>query len=140
MSTLSRRQWLFATTAAPFALTSRSVAQPKQSAALAPLNRFPRMVQEWYVEQARTAEKVGLDAQAKLKTKEDAEGYIRGVREKVAKCFGAFPQKSPLNAKVTGKLDRDAYTIEKVVFESRPQFLVTANLYLPKAKEPRPGV
>jgi cephalosporin-C deacetylase-like acetyl esterase len=140
MLSLSRRQWLLTTAAAPFAVTSRTLAQPKQPTALVPLNRFPRMVQEWYVEHVRAAERIGLDAQAKLKSKEDAEAYIRGVREKVAKCFAPFPQKTPLNAKVTGKLDRDAYTIEKVVFESRPQFFVTANLYLPKAKEPRPGV
>jgi len=108
---------------------------------LTPLNRFPRMVQEWYVEQVRAAEKIGLDAQAALKTKADAEAYIAGVRKKIAHCFGPFPEKTPLNAKVTGKLDRDAYTIEKVIFESRPGFLVTANLYLPKgAKGPRPGV
>ena len=138
---LSRRQWLLASAAAPLALTSRSVAQPKQPVALAPLNRFPRMVQEWYVEQVRAAEKVGLDAQAKLKTKADAEAYVRDARARVAKCFGPFPEKTPLNAKVTGKLERDAYTIEKVVFESRPQFFVTANLYLPKgANGPRPGV
>jgi len=99
------------------------------------------MVQEFYVEQVRAAEKIGLDAQAALKTKADAEAYVRGVREKIATCFGKFPEKTPLNAKVTGKLDRDAYTIEKVIFESRPGFLVTANLYLPKAaKGPRPGV
>jgi len=99
-------------------------------------------VQEWFVEQVRAAEKTGEAARAKLKTKADAEGYIHTVREKIAKCFGPFPQqKAPLNAKITGKLDRDAYTIEKVFFESRPQFFVTANLYLPKgAKGPRPGV
>jgi dienelactone hydrolase len=49
--------------------------------------------------------------------------------------------KTPLQAKVTGTIERDAYTIEKVIFESRPQFLVTANIYLPKGpKQPRPGV
>ncbi|MCE9560759.1 MAG: hypothetical protein K8U57_01765 [Planctomycetes bacterium] len=109
--------------------------------ALTPLNRFPRMVQDFYVEQVRAAEKIGLDAQAALKTKADAEGYVRSVREKIATCFGKFPEKTPLNAKVTGTLERDASTIEKVIFESRPGLLVTANLYLPKgAKGPRPGV
>ena len=71
-------------------------------AALAPLNRFPRMVQEWYVEQVRAAEKIGDEARAKLKTKADAEAYVADVREKIATCFGPFPEKTPLNAKVTG--------------------------------------
>jgi dienelactone hydrolase len=36
---------------------------------------------------------------------------------------------------------RDAYDIEKVIFESRPGFLVTANLYVPKGRKmPLPGV
>ena len=138
---LSRRHFLHTAGLTSLALASdglRTLAQEKQPAPpFAPLNRFPRTVQEWYVEQARAAERRGEEARAKLKTKADAEAYLRGVRDKVAKCFGPFPQqKAPLNAKVTGKLERDAYTIEKVVFESRPNFLVTANLYLP----PRPGV
>ena len=33
----------------------------------------------------------------------------------------------------TGTPERDVYTIEKVIFESRPGFLVTANLYVPHA-------
>lgn len=140
---LSRRQWFRAAGCGALALglPLRVSAQEKKPDALNQLNRFPRAVHEWYVEQVRAAEKTGLDARAKLKTKADAEAYIKGVREKVARCFGPFPEKTPLNAKVTGKLDRDAYTIEKVVFESRPNFLVTANLYLPKgAMGPRPGV
>lgn len=143
---LSRRQFFYTAGLAPLALASnglRALAQEKQPAKeLAPLNRFPRTVHEWYVEQLRLAERRGEEARAKLTTKADAEAYIRDARDKIAKCFGPFPkEKAPLNAKVTGKLERADYTIEKVVFESRPNFFVTANLYLPKgAKAPRPGV
>jgi len=144
-SLLTRRQ-LFCVGAASLAATALPhppvIAQQKTGTPLAPLNRFPRMVQEWYVEQVRAAERAGNTARDQLKTRADAEAFIRDIREKIAKCFAPMPaEKTPLNAKVTGRLDRDAYTIEKVIFESRPQFLVTANLYLPKgAKEPRPGV
>jgi hypothetical protein len=43
---------------------------------------------------------------------------------------------------VTGKLERDAYIIEKIIFESRPGFFVTANLYVPHAAKRKklPGV
>ncbi len=140
---LSRRHFFRAAGLSPLAFGfdgGRAFAQEKLPA-IAPLNRFPRTVQEWYVERVRAAEKIGTDLQAKLKTKADAEAYVRGVREKIATCFGPFPEKTPLNAKTTGTLERDAYTIEKVVFESRPGFFVTVNLYLPKgAKGPRPGV
>lgn len=144
MHPLSRRHFFQSTGLSALALASdfRAVAQEKPPAALAPLNRFPRTVQEWYVEHVRTAEKIGEGARAKLKARADAEAYIRDMREKVAKCFGPFPEKTPLNAKTTGTLERDTYTVEKVVFESRPRFFVTANLYVPKAAKGQklPGV
>ena len=91
------------------------------------------MVHEWYVEQVRAAER------SRQRGAGDAqdEGGCGGVRRDASarrsrRCFGPFPEKTPLNAKVTGTVERDAYTIEKVIFESRPGFLVTANLYLPK--------
>jgi dienelactone hydrolase len=109
--------------------------------ALAPLNRFPRMVQEYFVAQVRAIEEAGNKARAALKTKADAEAYILRVREKIRSAFGSFPEKTPLNAKVTGTVERKGYKIEKVIFESRPNFPVTANLYLPTdGKGPRPGV
>src|SRR6185295_18915733 len=49
--------------------------------------------------------------------------------------------KTPLNPRVTGTVERDAYKIENVIFESRPGFLVTANLYVPSGRKfPLPGV
>lgn len=142
---LSRRQLIRVAASSPLAITPdglRAFAQEKQSAAIAPLNRFPRAVQEWHVRRVRAAERRGEELRAKLKAKEDAEAYVKSVRERIMKCFGPFPERTPLNAKVTGKLERDAYTIEKVVFESRPGFYVTANLYVPHAAKKRklPGV
>jgi len=43
-----------------------------------------------------------------------------------------WPERTPLGARVTGKLDRDSYTVEKLAFESLPGIYVTANLYVPK--------
>lgn len=108
---------------------------------VAPLNRFPRMVQEHYVRLVREAERAGNEARAALKTKADAERYVASARERVKASFGPFPEKTPLNARVTGVVERDGYEIEKVIFESRPGFLVTANLYVPTNRQgPRPGV
>jgi dienelactone hydrolase len=107
----------------------------------APLNRFPRMVQEHFVARVREAEAAGQTAQAKLKTKADAETYVAQVRRKIQQCFAPFPDKTPLAPRITGVVERDAYRIEKVIFESRPEFLVTANLYVPKNRKfPLPGV
>jgi transposase len=43
--------------------------------------------------------------------------------------------------RTTGAFDRAHYPVEKLVYESRPGFFVTANLYLPKTgAPPHPGV
>jgi len=49
---------------------------------LAPLNRFPRMVQEYFVEQVRRVDADVDRRYAELAGREDAEAYVRTVREK----------------------------------------------------------
>jgi dienelactone hydrolase len=113
----------------------------KRQATLEPLNRWPRMVQEWFVKQVREAERKGNERRAAVKTKADAERYVADVRKRIAQSFGLFPKKTPLKPRVTGVVQRDAYHIENVIFESRPGFLVTANLYVPKGRKGKlPGV
>jgi cephalosporin-C deacetylase-like acetyl esterase len=52
-----------------------------------------------------------------------------------------WPARTPLNARVTGVLDRGDYTVEKLAFESMPKVYVTANLYMPKQRRGKvPGV
>jgi len=106
-----------------------------------PLNRFPRMVQEYFVAQVRAAEEGADRSRAALRSRRDAEAYVRDVQEKIQRSFGPWPQKTPLQPRITGVVERDQYKIEKIIFESRPGFLVTANLYIPKGREfPLPGV
>ena len=149
-SILSRREAvkLAGLAVAGFSLGGRSVpralaaeAKTAPAAGFVPLNRFPRMVQEFFVERVRRQEEFAERRRAVLGSKSDAEEYVRDVRAKIQQCFGPWPEKTPLNARVIGVVERDAYTIEKVIFESRPNFPVTANLYLPKGgKAPAPGV
>jgi dienelactone hydrolase/pimeloyl-ACP methyl ester carboxylesterase len=116
----------------------------QQSAAppLRPLNRFPRMVQEYFVSRVRDLEQANLARKESLQTKADVLAYQREIRTRIRSCFGPFPEKTPLHAQVTGTVERSDYTIEKILFESRPGFLVTANLYLPRgaAASACPGV
>ncbi len=115
--------------------------QRAASDALAPLNRFSRMVQEWFVTEVRAAEAKIKARLAGLQTKADAEAYVRSVQERIRECFGQQPERTPLNPRITGTLERDGYKIENLIFESRPNFPVTANLYIPtNGKLPAPGV
>jgi len=67
------------------------------------------------------------------------EGWLerqKFVHEALAKCMGEFPERTPLNARITKVVKRDGYRVEQVIFESQPKFYVTASLYVPnKAKK-----
>ncbi len=58
------------------------------------------------------------------------------VREKMLQDLGSLPERTPLNARTVGVLERDGYKIEKIIFESQPHFYVVANLYLPTHGQP----
>lgn len=103
---------------------------------LVPLNRFPRMMQEWLVDQVRAAEARGEARRAQVTSRSEAEAYVQSVRERIRDCFGPEPEKTPLHARTTSRVERETYAIENVVFYSRPGLPVTANLYLPLG---RPG-
>ena len=124
--------------AEPKAGSKKAAAAP---AALTAFNRFPRAVQEYYIRRVREVEKASNARRAALKTKADAEAYVRDVRSKIQQCFGAMPAKTPLNARVTKVSEREGFRIENVIFDSRPGFPVTANLYVPTGRKgPLPGV
>lgn len=57
--------------------------------------------------------------------------YQEKLKLKYKELIGELPIKTPLNAKVLGIIERDGYKIEKISYESRPNFHVTANFYIP---------
>lgn len=116
----------------------KTVSAPSEPVAL---NRFPRMMQDYTCRQVEKSLSSARKKRTSLKTRQEAEAYIRDVRSKIAQCFGPWPEKTPLNARITGIIERETYKIEKVIFDSRPGFPVTANLYVPKNQQfPLPGV
>lgn len=127
--------------AGPTTPVTQQTAAAAKKPPLTPLNRFPRMVHDHYVEMVRAAEQKNLATLDALQTKADAEAYVQSVRERIQQSFGPFPERTPLNARVTKIVERDQYRIENVIFESRPGFPVTANLYVPTIRTgPVPGV
>jgi cephalosporin-C deacetylase-like acetyl esterase len=68
---------------------------------------------------------------ARITTRAQAEARQHEVREKIVALMGGFPAKAPLNARVTGSTQADGFRMEKVIFESQPNYRVTAILYLP---------
>ena len=76
-----------------------------------------------------------------LRSEADVRARIDKVRSTVWKLVGGPFEKTPLNPRIAGTLDRGAYRIEKVIFESHPEIYVTANLYVPQGRPgPFPGI
>ena len=87
-------------------------------------------------------------ADARLGPLKDLDGYFpfqppatrdawnaraENVRRRILVSQGLWPMptRTPLNAVIHGRIEREDYTIEKVYFESAPGFFVTGNLYRP---------
>jgi len=60
---------------------------------------------------------------------------LREMREMLG--LDPWPERAPLNVRMTGKLEREKYIIEKLAFESLPKVYVTANLYIPRNRSGR---
>ena len=78
---------------------------------------------------------------AAIRSKDAADRRKASVRAKLTELIGGLPDYSgPLNPRITGQLQSDTHTIEKVVFESLPGFYVTGNLYRPNKPGRYPAV
>ena len=90
------------------------------------------------------ADKSADDAWRALRSRAEYDGYRARMHGRYVSAIGGLDiPRTPLNAKVTGKVARDGYRIEKVLFESRPGVYVTGLLFLPdeaKFKPPYHGI
>ena len=81
-----------------------------------------------------------LQAYEALKTPEQIRDYQERLRAEFMESLGGFPERTPLRPRIVGRLEGDGFRAEKLIYESRPGFHVTAVLYLPEAEPPYPGV
>ena len=98
------------------------------------------MLKRYLLAQAKVHFDARRKAIAAIKTPADVEKRQKELRAFFLKSLGDLPERTPLNPQVVGKLERDGYRVEKVIFESRPRHHVTANLYVPQGQGPCPGV
>lgn len=90
----------------------------------------------WMNQIAQQELQLRANAIGEIHTVAQAEARKQWVRKKLIALLGGLPSyNGPLNARITGRLQNDSYTIEKVIYQSLPGFYVTANLYRPN----RPG-
>ncbi len=95
-------------------------------------NPFGRMVYDDYLARTRKLYQERASRIESIRTRRQAEFYRDEVAEAAVRCFGPFPGRTPLNPRITGELEGHGFRIEKILFESRPHFWVSANLYIPE--------
>lgn len=102
--------------------------------------RGDRMLTEYFAhETAKLAERSLADIKTLDDWKARREELMQQLREMLS--LDPWPEKTPLNAVITGKVEHEEFTVENLHFQSRPGLYVTANLYVPKGLEgPVPAV
>lgn len=65
------------------------------------------------------------------------EEYRTAMRLRFLEAIGGLPvpegaERPPLHPEITGTIDRGEFRIEKLLYQSLPDFYVTANVYLPR--------
>ncbi len=75
-----------------------------------------------------------------LKSKNDWKIYQKNLKSKLFASLDKF-EKTPLNEKVISKIEKNTYSVEKILFESHPGFYVSGCLFIPKKRQkPAPCV
>jgi hypothetical protein len=79
---------------------------------------------------------------SEIRTREQFEKRKAKVRRQLLAMMGGLPEeRTPLNLRKVGTMDRGDCRVEKIIYESQPKFYVTANLYVPQTgKPPYPAV
>jgi dienelactone hydrolase len=103
--------------------------------------QYNRCLPDYLRDLARRAYQLRNAGLAKLTTPDAIRQRQAWARATFWKLIGGMPERTPLNARTVGSFERDGYRVEKIVYESRPNFHIPALLYIPAAaRPPLPGV
>ena len=103
-------------------------------------SRGDQMLAEYFG--AQTA-KLRDQCLADIKSLGDWEAKRLVYRKQLFEMLGLepLPKKTDLKPVITGKVEHEQFTVEKIHYQSRPGLYVTANLYIPKGlEEPAPAI
>lgn len=91
----------------------------------------------------RETAKLGAASLADIHTADDWLSRRATYKQQLLEMLGLdpLPQRTPLDAKITGQVEHPEFVVEKLHFQSRPGLYVTGNLYIPRGlKGPAPTV
>ncbi|MBP7141434.1 MAG: prolyl oligopeptidase family serine peptidase [Opitutaceae bacterium] len=112
---------------------SLCVLSPVALLAAEPVKASPgnRMLTDYFRQEV---DRIHADAGPAPATLDDWTHRREGYRTQLQEMLGLspWPERTPLHAVVTGRIDHPEITVEKVQFQSLPGLYVTGDLYLPK--------
>lgn len=93
------------------------------------------IIQSWLQAETVQLEKTCFED---VKTEADWARLRPKYKEEYFYMLGLWPlpERTPLNATVTGQFEGDGYRVEMLHYQSRPKLYVTANLYRPSSVSP----
>ena len=88
----------------------------------------------------RCAAEVTANALASIDSLESWKAIREEKRRQYLYMLGIdpMPERTPIEAQVTGSIETPTYRVEKIVFQSSPKLYVTGNFCVPKPAEPEP--
>ncbi len=143
---MNRRKFVIGSGAAllsPALLPLRGIAEskPRSEFARSYGDEMPDMLVSYLEKKQNDLASTWDRKRALLRTAADVEARNAFVRAKVVQMLRGFPQRNSLNPVMVKVIQKDGYRIENVMFQSRPDFWVTGNLYVPTSGNgPFPGI
>ncbi|WP_254507283.1 alpha/beta hydrolase family protein [Anatilimnocola floriformis] len=103
-------------------------------------SRGDKMLTDYFRRETKLMEKECVDC---LQNAADWDDRRIELSKQLHEMLGLdpLPERTDLKPVITGKVEHDEFTVEKIHFQSRPGLYVTGNLYLPKKiDKPLPAV
>jgi len=139
MSSTTRRNFLLHSAAATWATRAATGAEQPGVASYA--DEYPDMLLSYLGGRLEKLDAQWDERRAAIQTPEDLEARNTFVRARFEKMIGGYPERTPLETVIVDRFERDGYRVENVMFQSRPDFWVTGNLYIPTTGDgPFPGI
>ncbi|MFO7973348.1 MAG: acetylxylan esterase [Candidatus Hydrogenedentota bacterium] len=103
----------------------------------------PNMLRDYLLDKVDAAWTAWQDSYEARTDPQAIREHYKALQAQFVAHLDGFPERTPLNPKITGVIERDGYRVEKILFESRPRHYVTALLFVPESSDhapPYPGI
>src|SRR5436309_1455429 len=107
------------------AVQGSQVSRPLQNFPGTKFHAYSRCVPAYLSSLAREAVERRSAALRKLTSAPAIEARQKWARETLWKLIGGTLERTPLNARLTGRFERAEYRVEKIIYESRPRLFIS---------------